>query len=146
MQYGVHFTGGKLQGMDATQCEELNRTLKDGAVYIIDVKEPKPRAIRTLSQNASIHLYCDLVADELNSAGLSMKTVMSEEVEHNWTMIKFKEVVWKTVQLALTEKESTTKLTTDEVNTIYQTIARHLAQTFGVTVPFPDRFTLMDGE
>ena len=140
MQYGVYFIGGKFEGMDATQKQELSRNLEEGQLCIIDVKDAKPKAIRTLSQNASIHLYCDLVATVLNDAGLSMRKTMSEEVEVEWSMVKVKEVMWKTVQKAMTDKESTTQLSTKEVNEVYQTIAKHLAQTFGVSVAFPDRF------
>ncbi len=146
MQYGVHFTGGKLQGMDATQCEELAHYLKEGDLYIITVKPAKPKAMRTLAQNSSMWLYFRKLAEALNDAGWDMRKVLKPEIEIPWNKDTVCEHLWKPIQLAVTGKASTRELDTKQPGDIHMVLDRHTGSKLGVTVPFPDRFTLMDGE
>lgn len=90
---------------------------------------------RTLQQNKSLHKYFDLLANELNDAGLDMKKVITVDVP--WSAETIKEWIWKPVQKAQLLKESTTEMTTAEVNKVYETVNRLMAEKFGVSVPFP---------
>ncbi|MBT7929836.1 hypothetical protein HN682_07985 [Candidatus Peregrinibacteria bacterium] len=92
---------------------------------------------RTLTQNKAFHLYFKMLADELNSAGLDAKRVLKPEIDIPWTPDMIKRHLWKAVQDAMFEKDSTTKLTTKEVGEVYEVLNRHLGEKFSIHVPFP---------
>ena len=93
---------------------------------------------RTSTQNKALHKYFSLLADEFNRAGLDMRQVIKEDVSMDWTGATVKEYLWRPVQKALTQKESTTELDKlEEITKIYDTLNRHIGEKFGVFVPFP---------
>lgn len=92
---------------------------------------------RTSQQNKALHVYCPLLADDLNAAGLEVQQTLTKPLEIPWNAHLVKELIWRPVQRAMTGKESTTELTTDEIDKIYRVIDRHMAQTHGISVPFP---------
>jgi len=53
-----------------------------------------------------------------------------------WTMELVKESIWRPIQKAITGKTSTTKLTKDEVDKVYEVYNTVLAR-YGIHVPFP---------
>lgn len=98
------------------------------------------RAKRTILQNAAIHKYCMLLADQFNDAGLDMKAVLEKKsIPVSWTMDSVKDVIWRPIQVAMYQKESTTQLETAEVGKVYEQIARHLSEQFNITQSFPSR-------
>ena len=103
-------------------------------------EQGKEAKTRTGTQNRSIHLYFKLLAYELNEAGFDVMKTLSHDVAIPWNEHLIKELIWRKVQKAMTDKRSTTKLNTDEVGKIYETINRHLASTLGISVEFPDKF------
>ena len=99
----------------------------------------KTGKIRTLTQNSALHLYCHQLADAFNSAGLDMVHVLSKGVSIPWSEEKVKSDIWKKVQLAKTGKNSTAKLTKEEVSQVYEIINRHIGERFGLFLPFPSK-------
>jgi hypothetical protein len=99
------------------------------------------RAKRTTLQNKAIHLYCSLLSDAFNDAGLDMLTVLKVKSSTSWTMLSVKDVIWRSIQEAMfPEKTSTTQLETGEVSQVYTQIAKHLSENFNITQSFPNRF------
>jgi len=92
---------------------------------------------RTLTQNRAMHKFFEMLSQDLNLAGLDMKRTLKPSVEIPWTAITVKEYLWKPIQDAMLEKESTTELSTKEVNAVYETLIRHLGEKFGITTEFP---------
>jgi len=92
---------------------------------------------RTPQQNKAIHKYFSLVSDALNDAGLDMRAVLKADAELPWTPASVKTYIWKAVQDAMLDKESTTALTPKEVNEIYEVVDRHLSNAFNLHVNFP---------
>jgi hypothetical protein len=80
---------------------------------------------------------CSQVAGELNDAGWDMKKVLKPEVEIPWNLDLAKEFLWRPIQAAMFQKESTTEPTTSEYVQVYEVLNRHLANKFGVSVPWP---------
>lgn len=80
---------------------------------------------RTLQQNRAIHKFFELLADDLNSAGLDMKRTLKPQADIPWTPITVKEYLWKPIQDAMLHKESTTELTTKEISQVYEVLIRH---------------------
>ena len=103
----------------------------DKVYEIIEKKTDK----RTIVQNSAMHKYFSLVAEALNDAGLDMKQVIKADVQ--WTMFSVKEYMWKALQKALLQKESTTLLNKDEIDVVYENMNRLTASKFGISIPFP---------
>lgn len=99
-----------------------------------DPEQPKQR---TLTQNRSLHLFFTHVAAALNMAGFDMKRTLRHDIEIPWDERSVKEYLWRPVQDAQLGKESTTELTTKDIDTIYETLNRYLGERTGVHVPFP---------
>lgn len=94
---------------------------------------------RTCQQNRALHKYLQMLADALNDAGLDVQHTLSKPLDLPWNEHLAKELIWRQVQIAYARKESTTELDTSEVDAIYKIIDRHMAQTHGISVPFPSR-------
>lgn len=106
---------------------------------IMDKKEQK----RTQAQNRSLHLFFTQLAEQLNDAGLDQRKVLKPSVDIPWTAIAIKEQLWRPIQKAQLHKDSTTELTTKEIDQVLDTITRHLGQKFGIQVIFPSIETIM---
>ena len=94
---------------------------------------------RTSQQNRSLHLYFTLLADELNAAGYDMRKTLQESIDIPWTPTNVKSFLWKPVQEAMLEKESTTELTNKDIDMIYDVINKTIGERTGVHVPFPSK-------
>ena len=95
---------------------------------------------RTTLQNSAMHKYFAMLSESLDNAGLDVMTTLSEKIAVPWTPILIKELIWRKVQLAMyPDVESTAKLDTEQVGKIYEVINRHIAQTHGVSVVFPQK-------
>jgi len=107
--------------------------------YEIEIR-PVTRKQRTPTQNNCIHAYCELLAGDLNRAGherVITSPVLNEPLHVLWSKDTVKSDIWIRVQEATTGKKHSSKLTTTEASTVYEIIARHMAQTFGITTPWP---------
>lgn len=95
---------------------------------------------RTNQQNKSLHKFFELLANELNAAGLDQRKVLKPSIEIPWTPFAIKEMLWKSVQKAMTGKESTTELEKQmEIDEVHKVLMRHLGEKFGLEyIPFPN--------
>lgn len=91
---------------------------------------------RSSSQNASLHLYCGMLAEALNDAGLDFRTFHKEGYDVPWTMDLVKDHVWRPIQKVMTGKESTTKPERSEYIQIFEVLNRKLSE-LGIYVPWP---------
>ena len=99
-----------------------------------------PSRQRTNAQNRALHLFCRLLSECLNSAGLDQRKVLKEEIEIPWNEESVKESLWRPIQAAVINKESTADAETDEYSKVYEVLARHLSSKLGVTPPpWPDK-------
>lgn len=91
---------------------------------------------RTLTQNASLHLFCQQLADALNDAGFDFRTFVKEgyPVPFNESLVK--EYLWRPIQKAITGHNSTTKPEKHEYGTIYESLNVKLAE-HGIFVAWP---------
>lgn len=92
---------------------------------------------RTLQQNKALHKFFQMLSDELSASGLDMVKTLKPGVEIPWTPEMVKEHLWRPIQEVMTDKESTTELTTKQVNEIYEVLIRHMGSKFGITTEFP---------
>ncbi len=94
---------------------------------------------RTLTQNSALHLYCTMLSDAFNDAGLDMLEVLAEGTSIPWSAEKVKDDIWRKVQIASIGKKSTADLDTNEVGIVYDIVNRHIGSTFGIFVPWPSK-------
>jgi hypothetical protein len=115
-----------------THIRDLRKAYYDNRYLIITM--PKGRQ-RTLTQNAALHMFCQMLADQLNASGLDMRKVMKPEAEIPWSLESVKEIMWKPLQEAIIGKASTTEADRVEYSHVYEVLGRHLAKTQGINIP-----------
>ena len=128
---------------------ELERQFAQGVESIeVDVKDYTRS--RTLPQNAAIHLWCTMMAEQLNDAGFSFTRFVASRYKKgyqvDWSPERFKTEVWHKLQEAkfpeTTDKHgniSTSKLNTEQVSKVYEECNRAMGTLAGVSSPFPDK-------
>lgn len=93
---------------------------------------------RSSKQNKALHKYCELLADALNDAGYEMKAVLAvKQIDVPWSPERVKECLWRPIQEVMTGKHSSTQLSRLEPGRVYEVLNRHIAENFGVSVPWP---------
>ena len=105
------------------------------------------RCLRTELQNRSLHLYFTLLATAFNEAGLTVMVVLKalfKTPNFAWSAHLIKERIWRDVQEQTLGTTSTTKLETVNVSMIYDSINRATSDKLGVSVAFPDKYSLLD--
>lgn len=132
MKFQAKIQNNELAFYDVAKIEDF-LSKHDGEQITITIEDKK----RTDRQNNSLHLYFQLLADELNAGGFDMRKVIREGIDIPWSAYNVKEQLWRPVQEAQLGKESTTKLTTKEIDVIYDTVNRVIAERTGVHVAFP---------
>lgn len=94
---------------------------------------------RTTAQNNALHVYCRLLGEALNDAGLDMKAVMKPTHDIKWTTELVKEHLWKPMQKYVTDNESTSDASSEDYDLTHKHLSQILSEKFGVYVPFPSR-------
>jgi len=94
---------------------------------------------RTLKQNSALHVYLKQLSKELNDAGFDMKKTLKPEVDIPWDDdgAMAKEHLWRPIQKIMLDKESTVEPEKMEYVKVYEVLNRHLANKFGISVPWP---------
>lgn len=108
---------------------------KDG-FFELRLDNTKPRTRR---QSRALHKFCEILAEALNAAGLDQRVVLKPTYNMDWETESVKKHLWKPFQLAITGKESTTDLDSqDDINKIHKTLMRELGEKHKVEfIPFP---------
>ena len=138
---------GMVNGVRAyAACDaEDEKAIGDKETIVCDIKSNK--TARTELQNRSIHKYFEILCNALNDAGWDMVATMkklSKNVKIPWSPHAIKERLWRVVQIDTYGKESSTKLNTDEISVVYEALNQVTSSKLGVSVPFPDKYSLMD--
>ncbi len=125
-----HNLGKLIEHLQATEIGEYG--------YLVKLETGK----RTSKQNSAMHVYFRELADALNDAGLEIHMqFLGKSIDVPWTAADIKQRIWQPVQFAATGSKSTTMLDRVQVGQVYEIINRHMAQTHGIVVMFPDRFS-----
>ena len=93
---------------------------------------------RTLSQNKSLHKLFTDVSSHCVSVGLDQKTVVNKLESYSCpTSPAFVKETWRAMQIAITGKESTTELTSTEINQVYDVFSKFWSELTGEQFTFP---------
>lgn len=109
--------------------------------YTVDLI--KKMNTRTTKQNSALHLLFTIISNQLNDIGVEFQyfglkgQVLS--VRHTPHLVK--EHVWRPIQKALFDIDSTTKLNTIQINEILDVLTKFFAEK-GVVIQFPSKETL----
>lgn len=104
----------------------------DGEIIEIKLKDKT----RTGKQNSSLHVWCQLVADECMEKGIDVLQFFKNPLRIPFSAILVKEMIWRTCQKLTVNKESSKDLTTKEIQDVYEVANRVLADR-GVHVAWP---------
>jgi len=80
---------------------------------------------RSSRQSRALHLLFQRISDTLFAYGLNLSVdcdVFRKPLERSWKPSDVKELIWRPVMQALTDKKSTTELTGQEIDDIYGAI------------------------
>src|SRR5580704_15804557 len=94
-------------------------------------------AQRTSQQNKALWKWFELLAAELNAAGLDQRVVLKPSVQIPWDKDDIHDQLWIPIQKAVVKTSSTTELTKQQVSEIFDIINRHLSERFNLSVQFP---------
>jgi hypothetical protein len=94
--------------------------------------------LRTSKQNAALHLFYTIIANELNESGATYyyKGVTGKIFEMPYTTMIVKEFIWKPIQREMFKIKSTTKLDTQKINAITDVISKAFSE-HGLVLEFP---------
>lgn len=95
----------------------------------------KPTSVK---QTASLHVYLRQVAQGLNEKGFSVSTFFKEGVEIPFSEEIVKDNIWRPIQKAVVQKDSTKDLTTTETQQVFEIVNRAVGER-GIHVPWPSR-------
>ena len=104
--------------------------------YLEITIEPRKKT-RTNTQNRALHLYLGQLAIALNDSGYDMKRTIKQDVDIPWNTDTAKQYLWGPIQKVVTGLDKTSKADTAQYSAIYEVLNRHMAQKFGVSVPWP---------
>ena len=98
---------------------------------------------RTIQQNKCIHKMFSEVARELLNAGIERKTIV-EDLDSFSVPIDdaFVKEIWRAIMFTQTGKQSTTEMTTSEIDKVYDTFNLFLGENYGIHIPFPSMESL----
>lgn len=93
---------------------------------------------RTTHQNKAIHkLFAD-VATELLAQGIERRTVVEDMTDFSCPIdASFVKEIWRAIMFTQTGKQSTTQMTTAEIDKVYDTFNLFLGEQYGIHVGFP---------
>lgn len=102
---------------------------------------------RTSQQNRSMHKYFQLVSDEAKNTGSTFSDFIRNrpKMEMPWTPQRVKEM-WKAAAMHMYGVDSTTKLTTKQIDQVYDVVNKVLGEELNIHIPFPSKDNLNEYE
>ncbi len=116
--------------------KELIKYLKAFDCKVLEIADVKQS--KTEKQFKALHLWFQLLADALNDAGFDQKKVINIDIP--WSAYAVKEYLWRPTQIKMLGKKSTTRLTRNEIDPIFEVISKEIGlRCSGLYVPFPSK-------
>lgn len=106
----------------------------------MDEKQVKKR---TLAQNRALHLWFAQLAQTLNEQGMTIQKTLQATADVEWNGTTIKELLFRPLMKAQLMKDSTTELTTKEIDEVFDTISKYLGENIGVHQSFPSIETML---
>ena len=105
--------------------------------HLTDLLASLPKS-RTTKENKCFHMYCEFAAQELNEIGhsFSFTGLKGNIIELQWTGALFKNTVWKSLLMAISDKDTTKKSTNKDIKLIYNALSKWFSEK-GIYIPYP---------
>ena len=109
--------------------KENGEVLKDGYYELVQER-------RTSKQNRSLHKWFSLVSEEANEKGLTLNKLFTKPQNMRITPETLK-MLFKEYAKRMYNKDSTTKLTKQEIAILIEVFEQVYAERLDCTIPFP---------
>ena len=122
----------------------MRKILDSGGVCNVEVVKPKKS--RTLSQNASLHLWLTMMSDAMEESGYTHRKLweaMKGSFDIPVTMEMLKDIA-QNVSFDMFKQKHTSKLSTVEMQKLYETLNAAFGQSVGVSMPWPSKESLSE--
>jgi len=126
---------------DTSNIDEINELLVECVNLFLSDQNLKEKN-RTETQSSARWVYLDKMAEEFNERGIDRARLVDEIQSHpKVDAINTKDTMyydyWLPVHKALYPDKS--RLSTKEINHVYDAMNNHSSRTFGVSIPFPEK-------
>ena len=115
--------------------KSLDERVCNGELVTIALRSGRTRTSR---QQAALEVWCGNVAQLFNESGITREVrspvYKGGAIESEWKKHTVKDDIWRTMQMALTDKESTTEATTVDIATVYDALVLAFANK-GIQLP-----------
>lgn len=116
--------------------QRLRKEWKEAGYIRAKIQKGKQRTDR---QNRAVHQFFKMVAKALNDGGIDQRIFLKESIPIDWDGKDIKKRVWKPLQDAILGQDSTADCDTKDYTKVYEYLNRHLANKYGIHVPWPDK-------
>ena len=122
---------------------EVNKA-KDKLSYFIEkgstIDLVEKKNTRTTKQNSALHLLFTIVSNQLNEMGQEFNYLglKGQVISTRHTPNIIKEYVWRPIQIALFDIESTTNINTQHINEIMDVLIKYFGEK-GIVLQFPSK-------
>jgi len=118
---------------------------KHGSVDVVIGEQSEEEKQRSALQNSSLHKYCANISGDMNAAGYTQRQLVGSfkqgfELPVTPAMIKD---IFREVGKAMFKKDSTRKLTTVEIQKVYEVVDARFGEITGIRSEWPSRESLM---
>ena len=109
----------------------------EGKTVSIELKRVNNQ--RSVRQNSAMHLWFTQVSEEMNDVGVPLVVQIGnrEKIERPWNALSVKNLIFRPVMEAITDKKSTTQLERGELDKVLEPIMKWLAEDWMISIPFP---------
>jgi len=113
------------------------RTCVEKGHHVITIKKKVNK--RTITQNKAMHKYFEIIAENMNDAGITQKSLIGSfkdgfELPVTEHMIKD---IFREVGRAMFRKDSTADISTKEISEVHRVVDQRFAEVTGVSAPWP---------
>jgi len=126
----------KLNDMDIVAAR-MRKILDGGGVCNVEITIPKKK--RTLLQNASLHLWLTQMSESMTDSGYTHRKLweaMKDSFDIPVTPEMLKDIA-QNVSFDMFKERHTSKLTTIQMQKLYETLNQAFGQSVGVSLPWP---------
>ena len=131
---------GKLEPFNNVMADFIKDETHEGQQFVLKVMTVTDKNLRTTLQNAAIHVYLKLLSSAMCEQGIDTLKLM-EDTSHKSSLYPtkelLKEIMWRRIMKAMFDVDSTKKLSTIQVNKVYERIAQFVAENYGISIEFP---------
>ncbi len=112
----------------------LNNLINSGKVIELVARKVN----RTTKQNSALHKYFEFIATELNELGMEFQYqgIKGMNISLRYTPELVKDFIWRPIQIALYEIQSTKDLDTKQMNDIIDILIKYFGER-GIEIAFP---------